>query len=168
MLQLKNSVAMLALVAVACIVPPPTVAQDQPAAEPTEDLESLVNSLSPDDPAVADDVIPLPEVELLTEAELDELVAPVALYPDALLAQVLVASTFPLQVVKADRIIAESEDLSDEALSETLSEQDCSIRACSLSASSERSSLSAMMRSALTTCNGKVEATRTWASKASG
>ena len=124
MLQLKNSVAMLALVAVACIAPPPTVAQDQPAAEPAEDLKSLVNSLSPDDPAVADDVIPLPEVELLTEAELDELVAPVALYPDALLAQVLVASTFPLQVVKADRIIAESEDLSDEALSETLSEQD--------------------------------------------
>ena len=66
----------------------------------------------------------LPEEELLTDEELDELVAPVALYPDALLAQVLVASTYPLQIVKADRIIAESDELSDDALSETLSEQD--------------------------------------------
>lgn len=39
----------------------------------------------------------------LTPDELDQLVAPVALYPDALLAQVLAASTYPTQVVDADR-----------------------------------------------------------------
>ena len=58
----------------------------------------------------------LPEEVLFTDDELDELVAPVALYPDALLAQVLVASTYPLQIIKADRIVADSADLSDEAL----------------------------------------------------
>jgi hypothetical protein len=39
--------------------------------------------------------------------ELDNLVAPVALYPDALLAQILVAATFPEQVVLASRYVRE-------------------------------------------------------------
>ena len=118
MLQLRNSVAALALIA--ALVPPPALAQD-PA--PAEDLESLVDSLSGDEAAAEDELL-VPEEELLTEAELDELVAPIALYPDALLAQVLVASTYPLQIVKADRIVAASEGLSDEELSETLSDQE--------------------------------------------
>ncbi len=64
------------------------------------------------------------EVELLTEDELDELVAPVALYPDALLAQVLVAATFPLQIVKADRLLADSEGMSDTELKDAISQQE--------------------------------------------
>lgn len=47
----------------------------------------------------------------LTEAEIDALVAPVALYPDALLSQVLVAATYPLDIVKAERWLAENEGL---------------------------------------------------------
>jgi hypothetical protein len=43
------------------------------------------------------------EEPLLSDEELDDLVAPVALYPDALLSQVLVASTYPLEIVKAQR-----------------------------------------------------------------
>src|ERR1700730_4582773 len=39
----------------------------------------------------------------LTPDQLDQLVAPIALYPDALVAQVLAASTYPTQVVEADR-----------------------------------------------------------------
>ena len=120
MLRLTNSVAALALIAAVAAAPAPSPAQDQPAAE---DLESLVDSMSTDDPAAADEA-ELPEAELLTDDELDELVAPVALYPDALLAQVLVASTFPLQVVKADRIVAASADMTDDELSATLSEQE--------------------------------------------
>ncbi len=37
-----------------------------------------------------------------SQAELDQMLAPIALYPDALLAQVLVAATFPNQVAEAD------------------------------------------------------------------
>lgn len=55
----------------------------------------------------------LPEPVLLTDDELDDLVAPVALYPDALLAQVLVAATYPLQVVEAERFITASKDRTD-------------------------------------------------------
>lgn len=52
-------------------------------------------------------------VELLTAAELAELVAPVALYPDDLLAIVLPASTFPLQVVLAARFLEARENEPD-------------------------------------------------------
>jgi hypothetical protein len=41
--------------------------------------------------------------ERYTQAELDQLLAPIALYPDALLSQVLMASTYPLEVVQAAR-----------------------------------------------------------------
>ena len=39
----------------------------------------------------------------LSQQELDEMLAPVAPYPDDLLDQVLMASTYPLEVVEADR-----------------------------------------------------------------
>jgi len=38
-----------------------------------------------------------------TQAQLDQMVAPIALYPDALVAQILMASTYPLEVVEASR-----------------------------------------------------------------
>jgi hypothetical protein len=44
-----------------------------------------------------------PDQPLLTSGELDALVAPIALYPDALLADVLMAATYPLEVVQAER-----------------------------------------------------------------
>jgi hypothetical protein len=50
-------------------------------------------------PAAADAAAPPP----FTAQELDALVAPIALYPDALLSQILMASTYPLEVVQAAR-----------------------------------------------------------------
>jgi len=44
-----------------------------------------------------------PEEQALGADQLDQLVAPIALYPDALVAQVLAAATYPTQVVEADR-----------------------------------------------------------------
>ena len=38
-----------------------------------------------------------------TQAELDQMLAPVALYPDSLLAQILMAATYPVEVVQAAR-----------------------------------------------------------------
>lgn len=45
---------------------------------------------------------------LLGGEELEALVAPIAFYPDILLAAVLMASTYPLEVVQADRWINEN------------------------------------------------------------
>jgi hypothetical protein len=46
---------------------------------------------------------------VLSAAELEELIGPVALYPDDLIAIVLPASTFPLQIVQASRYLEEAE-----------------------------------------------------------
>ncbi|MFT3973756.1 MAG: DUF3300 domain-containing protein [Amaricoccus sp.] len=53
-------------------------------------------------------------------AELDHLVAPIALYPDALLAQVLVAATYPDQVSAAGAVIDRAAGMSDDALSDAI------------------------------------------------
>ena len=47
--------------------------------------------------------LPAQAEERFVEAELDQMLAPVALYPDALLSQVLMAATYPLDVVEAAR-----------------------------------------------------------------
>ena len=43
--------------------------------------------------------------------ELDQMLAPIALYPDSLLAQVLMAATYPLEVVEADRWVRANKNL---------------------------------------------------------
>jgi hypothetical protein len=48
------------------------------------------------------------------------LVAPIALYPDSLVAQILAASTFPEQVVDADRWVQSHPDLNGEALAQAV------------------------------------------------
>ncbi len=57
-------------------------------------------------PAAAQDA---PAITLASAAELDELVGPIALYPDDLVAIVLPASTYPLQVVAAARFLDDRE-----------------------------------------------------------
>jgi hypothetical protein len=55
--------------------------------------------------------------------ELDQLLAPIALYPDSLLSQILMASTYPLEVVQADRWAKENDKLSGDALAVALEKQ---------------------------------------------
>ncbi len=59
----------------------------------------------------------------LKQEELDQLLAPIALYPDSLLAQILMASTYPLEVVQADRWVKQNESLKGDALSKALEQQ---------------------------------------------
>ena len=65
-----------------------------------------------------------PQQQLLDAAQLDQLVAPIALYPDPLVAQVLMASTYPLEVVQADRFAKDNKKLKGEKLKEALDKQD--------------------------------------------
>ena len=55
--------------------------------------------------------------------ELQQLVAPIALYPDALVAQILAASTYPTQIVEADRWIESHADLKGEKLAKEVDKQ---------------------------------------------
>jgi hypothetical protein len=59
----------------------------------------------------------------LKPEELDQLVAPIALYPDPLLAQVLMASTYPLEIVQAARWAKENPNLKGDALENALQQQ---------------------------------------------
>ncbi len=61
---------------------------------------------------------------LLSAAQLDQLVAPIALYPDPLLAQVLMASTYPLEIVQADRFAKAKKGLKGDKLTQALDKQD--------------------------------------------
>ena len=55
--------------------------------------------------------------------ELDQLVAPIALYPDPLVAQILMASTYPLEVVQAARFVKENPKLTGDPLDQALKKQ---------------------------------------------
>jgi len=63
--------------------------------------------------------------------ELQQLVAPIALYPDSLVAQILAASTFPEQVVEADRWVQANPGLKGPALGQAADQQpwDASVKA---------------------------------------
>jgi hypothetical protein len=57
------------------------------------------------------------------QQELDKLLAPIALYPDALIAQILMASTYPLEVVEAARWSKANPNVKDKALEEAMLKQ---------------------------------------------
>ena len=59
----------------------------------------------------------------LTPQQLNNLVAPIALYPDPLLGQILVASTYPLEVVEASQWLQRNKNLSGQALMDAAKQQ---------------------------------------------
>ena len=58
------------------------------------------------------------------QEELDQLLAPIALYPDSLLAQIFMASTYPLEVVQAGRWVKANKSLKGDALTAALEKED--------------------------------------------
>jgi len=61
-----------------------------------------------------------PPTQQLSQDQLDGLLAPIALYPDELLTQVLMASTYPLEVVEAARFVKANPALRGPALDDAL------------------------------------------------
>ena len=64
------------------------------------------------------------EKKSFSQQDLDELLAPIALYPDALLAQILMASTYPLQVVEAARWVKANPNMKEKALEDAMQKQE--------------------------------------------
>jgi len=91
------------LLVAAVVAENPAVAQQPPAAAP---------------PAGATQGAPVNK-----QQELDQLLAPIALYPDALIAQILMASTYPLEVVEAARWTKEHPNVKDKALEDEMQKQ---------------------------------------------
>jgi len=59
----------------------------------------------------------------ISQEKLDSLLAPIALYPDQLLTQSLMASTYPLDVVEAARFVKDNKELKGEALDKAVAEK---------------------------------------------
>jgi hypothetical protein len=100
------------LIAVALLMAMPVAASAQTGDNPA----------APSSPAQSASQAP-PVAELLKPEQLEALVAPVALYPDELLANVLAASTYPQEVVQADRWLKESKSLKGDALKTEVDKQ---------------------------------------------
>ena len=77
----------------------------------------LMAQQPPPSPAAAEAPTPIPADQL------DSLVAPIALYPDPLLAQVLAASTYPLEIVQLQQWLAKHKDLKDKALADAVKKE---------------------------------------------
>jgi len=74
-------------------------------------------------PATAEAEGPTDKGSQFSTAQLEQMVAPIALYPDALLMQILMASTYPLEIVQADRWARQNPGLSGKALEDALKEK---------------------------------------------
>jgi hypothetical protein len=74
---------------------------------------------------------PAQEAPKIPNDQLDALVSPIALYPDPLLAQVLAASTYPLEIMQLQQWLAKNKNLKDKALADAVAKQpwDSSVQA---------------------------------------
>ena len=90
-----------------------------------QDQAPLAVPAPPAQPALAQ---PLPQDQL------DALLAPIALYPDQLLAQVLMAATYPLEVVQAARWVQENPNVKGDALDQALRDKNWDPSVLSLTA----------------------------------
>jgi hypothetical protein len=73
--------------------------------------------------AAAEGAPPAAAPPKLTAEQLDQLTAPIALYPDALLAQVLMAAAYPVDVVAADRFMQKNGNLTGDQMEQALQNQ---------------------------------------------
>jgi Protein of unknown function (DUF3300) len=64
------------------------------------------------------------EVARIPPEQLDSLVAPIALYPDPMLSQTLVASTYPLEIIQLQQWLAQNKNLKEQALADAVKKQD--------------------------------------------
>lgn len=67
-----------------------------------------------------------------SSGEIAQMLAPVALYPDALLSQIFIAATYPFEVAEAERWMAKNAGLSADALDKALSEKNWNVSVLSL------------------------------------
>ncbi|NNF48986.1 MAG: DUF3300 domain-containing protein [Woeseiaceae bacterium] len=77
---------------------------------PVDEHGEVVGDYQPADEVAPERPLGNEEIPLMSQAELEELVGPIALYPDDLLAVVLPAAAYPLQIMEAARFLEELED----------------------------------------------------------
>jgi hypothetical protein len=81
---------------------------------------AVAGTAAPQAPAAAQSAATM---TLISANQLDSLVAPIALYPDHLLAQVLAASTYPLELMQLQQWLARNSGLKDKALADAVAKE---------------------------------------------
>ena len=74
--------------------------------------------------SVANDQIQQSTQHNLNEAELEQLLAPIALYPDSILTHILIASTYPLEIVQGQRWLDKHPNMDTAAIAEGVENED--------------------------------------------
>jgi len=95
-------------------------AQQQPPPPPPQQQVVVPAKPAADKPAADKAAVEKPPFK---QEELDQLLASIALYPDDLLSQVLMASTYPIEIVQADRWVKANASLKGDALAKALEKQ---------------------------------------------
>ena len=97
-------------------VPPPAATQQEPPAAVQQEPPAAVQ--------------PQPAAQQLGQGELGKLLAPIALYPDDLVAQILTASTYPIEVVQASRWVSAHPNVHGDGLADAMQQEpwDASIK----------------------------------------
>lgn len=90
---------------------------------PPADQNGSPNQYAPQDQGAPPEDQGTPQGQPLSPEELGQMVAPIALYPDALVAQVLAASTYPTEVVEADRWVQAQGNVPPEQLAAAANQQ---------------------------------------------
>jgi len=75
------------------------------------------------EPAAQESATPAPDAPKIPNDQLDSLVAPIALYPDPLLAQTLAASTYPLEIIQLQQWMQKNKNLKGKALADAVAKQ---------------------------------------------
>src|SRR5271154_4259951 len=94
--------------------------QSAPSVAAAQEQPTVVPTPTPPPPANEE---PGPAPGAASAEELQELVSPIALYPDVLVAQILAGSTYPTQVVEADRWLKQNSNLTGDALAAQVNHQ---------------------------------------------
>jgi uncharacterized membrane protein YgcG len=123
---MKPSHASLVLALLAASASVSSAQTEQPQA-PSEARRSQQAGAGAQAPAAAPDGTAAPAQEAAAAPasveQLEQLVAPIALYPDALLAQLLMAATYPLEIVEAARWVQKNPKVTGDKLEAALKEQ---------------------------------------------
>src|SRR2546429_8561838 len=84
---------------------------------------ALAQGTEPQNAMPTGSAAPAEEAPKIPNDQLDSLVAPIALYPDPLLAQTLAASTYPLEIIQLQQWLLKNPGLKDKALADAVAKQ---------------------------------------------
>jgi hypothetical protein len=110
----------IAVLCAAVLVPEASFTQSQPQQPaPSPETSQSPQAGQPSQPGSADQQ----QAAKIPADQLDSLVAPIALYPDPLIAQVLAASTYPLEIIQLQQWLAKNPKLKDKELADAVAKQ---------------------------------------------